>query len=172
MYKKIFKCEELSMEYALHCKSCVMSLSLCCEEVKVFVLLEILPWFCLVVSSFVVFLLSLVWMWVLIMIMGVKDSLTLGRAEKPWVKGISWAWHCSWEKKSYSFYLMMRFVIIMEHGLHHGHESCCLGGIRRFGGWGENGCLKALRGNAMARCCLCCGGLERQNALAIWYLCC
>ena len=60
MDKKICKCEELSMEYALHSESCVMTLSLCCEEVKVFVLLEILPWFCFVVSSFVVFLLSLV----------------------------------------------------------------------------------------------------------------
>ena len=60
MDKKICKCEELSMEYALHCESCVMSLSLCCEEVKVFVLLEILPWFYFVVSSFFVLLLSLV----------------------------------------------------------------------------------------------------------------
>ena len=27
--------------------------------------------------------------------------------------------------------------------------------------------LKALRGNAVVICCLCCGGLERQNVLAI-----
>ena len=60
MDKKICKCGELLIEYALHCESCVMSLSLCCEEVKVFVLLEILPWVCFVVSSFVFLLLSLV----------------------------------------------------------------------------------------------------------------
>ena len=28
-------------------------------------------------------------------VLGVKASLTLGREEKPWVKGISWAHHCS-----------------------------------------------------------------------------
>ena len=65
-------------------------------------------------------------------VLGVKASLTLGREEKPFGEGVSWAQNFSWE------ILLLERGYFMEYGLDWSHMPfyCAMGGIREVIWWG------------------------------------
>ena len=62
----------------------------------------------------------------MIFVLGVKASLTLGREEKPWGEGVSWALHWSWE-----ILLLERGYFSWSMGSIESHMPfyCSMGGI-------------------------------------------